>query len=664
MLITGTTGQVYSNIPQAPNPEAADVSASRMVFGARAVAFLILAAMLLLAAPSFAQAVSGSEAIAGYAPVTAAQLEAELLLRNPGHIHPDIAVHYATWGPRFGIRSDMAFAQMLHETGSLKYGGVVQPWQNNFAGIGAFDAQHPGYSWPNAERGVIGHYAHLSWFINPGHINAWCGSFWDPGHGSYHRNTARTLNDLNGQWAVPGVGYGERLARYASEIYYFTPGGHWRGNFNEVPGTPPPELDTVFYFPWYDSRPENGMGGNWLIIGNQGTGTATVEIWIGARRMNDPANPDNHYFTIPEGGRITPSFPDLIGGPVKIISLTEQPLNASQRVIYRETFSEVPGAPAGGLSDSLEFTWYDSRRAGGMFGNWIMIANAGTSSADVEIWVGESLLAEYDAAHDNALAPGAIVTPMFAETIGGPVRIVSTNHQPLIASQRVLYQESFNEVMGYPTADLASRYYFNWYDSEKTNGMRGDWLLVANRGFVDADVDVYVGGMLKTRYSAVDGNAIAPGAMVTPSFENLTDGPVEIVSTNEQPLLASQRVLFRDSFEEVQGVPDTGLATEQLFSWYDSTTASSMGGDWIMVTNPGPGDARVEIYFGPTPMWDPADPGNLYFDIPEGGSITPQFTNTMGGPVRIVSLNGQRLLASQRVLYKYNVAYCGGVPCG
>lgn len=621
-------------------------------------------AFLLVIETATAMAVNGNEPISGYAPVTAAQMEAELSLRNPGHIHPGIAEYYATWGPRFGIRSDMAFAQMMHETGSLRYGGVVQPWQNNFAGIGAFDAQHPGYSWPSAERGVIGHYAHLSWFIYPNHINGWCSSYWDPGHGSSHRNSAVTLNDLNGQWAVPGVGYGDKLAKYASEIYFFTPGGHWRGNFNEVPGSPLAALDTVFYFPWYDSRPENGMGGNWIVVGNRGTGPATVEIWIGDQRMNDPSNPANQFFVIPEGGRVTPSFAGVMGGPVKVVSLTGQLLNAGQRVIYRETFSEVPGTPAGSLSDSLEFSWYDSTRAGYMFGDWIMIANAGSQAADVQVWVGSSLMAEYKEVNGTALLPGATVTPTFTETIGGPVRVISTNHQPLIASQRVLYQESFSEVMGFPTSDLASRYFLSWYDTEKTNGMKGDWLVIANRGSVDADVDVFIGGELKASYTAEGNNAIAPGAVVAPSFAFLTDGPVEVVSTNGQPLLVSQRVLFRDSFEEVQGVPDAGLATDQYFPWYDSTAGSSMGGDWIMVTNPGPGTARVQIWIGETLVHDPAHPGTPYFDIPDGGSITPSFASTMGGPVRVFSVTGQPLLASQRVLYKYNVAYCGGVPCG
>lgn len=629
----------------------------------RTSVLIFLAMAIWPALTGRAMAVSADEPIAGYAPATAAQLEAELSMRNPGHIHPGIAQYYADWGPRFGIRCDVAFAQMLHETDSLRYGGVVQPRQNNFAGIGAFDAQHPGYSWPSAEAGVIGHYAHLAWFIFPNHINAYCNTAWDPGHGN-HRNSVHTIRGLGGQWAVPGTGYGEALARYATEIYNFTPGGHWKGNFNEVTGMPAFALSTVFNFPWYDSKPANGMGGNWIIIGNQGTDTATVEIWIGMRKMRDPEQPGNDFFTIPEGGRVAPQFPDIMGGPVKVVSVGGQPLTASQRVLYRETFNEVQGIPAERLTDTYEFTWYDSRRAGYMFGDWLLISNQGGLPADVEVWVGAMRLAEFSAANGNALAPGAVITPMFSETVGGPVRVVSTNHQPLVTSQRVLFQESFSEVMGYPAPELASRYFFSWYDSARNNGMRGDWILVANRGSADADVEVYIGELLMAAFTAKGGNPIPPGGMVTPLFAGVTAGPVEVVCTNGQPILASQRVVFRDGFEEVQGTPDAGLTADLFFPWYDSRPENNMTGDWLIVTNRGVGDARVEVWVGDTKMRDPEQTGNDFFTIPEGGRITPQFAGVMGGPLRVLSVSGQPLLAGQRVLYKYNVAACGGAPCG
>ncbi len=612
-----------------------------------------------------AGAVSADEWIQGYSPVTAAQLDAVLSLRNPGHIHPGIAQYYVDWGPRFGIRADVAFAQMLHETGSLRYGGVVQPWQNNFAGIGAFDSSHPGYSWPNAEAGVIGHYAHLAWFIYPNDVNAWCNHTWDPGHGSYHRNSVRTIRDLGGQWAVPGTGYGDRLARYANEFYYFNGVGHWLGNFNEVTGMPTLALSTTsIYFPWYDSKPVNGMAGNWILVSNRGSGAATVQIRIGDLILHDPANPANDFFTIPEGGQVTPAFTEVIGGPVKVTSISGQPLAASQRVLFRDSFNEVTGITAESLSDTYEFTWYDSKHENYMAGNWILVANEGSVPADVEIWVGSERKALYSSATGNALAPGAIVTPQFDETMAGPVRVVSTNHQPLIASQRVIFKESFSEVMGYPiTGDLPSDYLFTWYDSDRANGMRGDWVLTANMGTGPADVDISIGGNLKARYSAATGNAIPVGGIVTPVFDGVTDGPVRVTSTNGQPLMASQRVIFRDSFEEVQGVPVSALAGEQLFSWYDSQPGNQMVSDWLLAINEGDSETRAEIWIGGSKMHDPDNPANDFFTIPAGGRITPKFTNVIGGPVQIVSLNNQPLMVSQRVLYKYHSISCGAGPC-
>ncbi|MCF8017857.1 MAG: N-acetylmuramoyl-L-alanine amidase [Vallitaleaceae bacterium] len=39
--------------------------------------------------------------------------------------------------PKYNIRADVALAQSCKETGYFRYGGLVKPWQNNFAGIAA-----------------------------------------------------------------------------------------------------------------------------------------------------------------------------------------------------------------------------------------------------------------------------------------------------------------------------------------------------------------------------------------------------------------------------------------------------------------------------------------------------------------------------------------------
>jgi hypothetical protein len=148
----------------------------------------------------------------------------------------DLAKLYVVYGRRFGLRADMAWAQMIHETGYGDYGGDVKPEQNNMAGIGATGGV-PGNSFATAELGVIAQYAHLAWYIYPDHLDdPYCRSSlvpekpgdpppWpgDPRHfvaadGRPHRGNVRTVIDLSGRWAVPGIGYGVALQHIANGI--------------------------------------------------------------------------------------------------------------------------------------------------------------------------------------------------------------------------------------------------------------------------------------------------------------------------------------------------------------------------------------------------------------------------------------------------------------
>lgn len=140
----------------------------------------------------------------------------------------DLAKLYVVYGRRFGIRADMAWAQMIHETGYGDYGGDVKPEQNNMAGIGATGGGEPGNSFATAELGVIAQYAHLAWYIYPDHLDdPYCRSSLDPAvpgdprhfviSGLPHRGNVRTVIDLSAKWAV-GSEYGAALQRIANGI--------------------------------------------------------------------------------------------------------------------------------------------------------------------------------------------------------------------------------------------------------------------------------------------------------------------------------------------------------------------------------------------------------------------------------------------------------------
>ncbi len=387
-----------------------------------------------------------------------------------------------------------------------------------------------------------------------------------------------------------------------------------------------------YFFTWYDQSDANWR--DWVLMANPASGAAQARtcVLVGgttyADRSIDVGAPAE-----------TPSFPGVMGGPAMVA--TTEPLISSQRVIYKNSFNEIPAVPQDSLESTYYFTWYDSDTSGGMKGDWILVSNQGDADANVEIYIGGRLKGAY------TVPPGGQITPSFPNTTDGPVKVTSTNGQPLIVSQRVLYLDSFNEVLGVPESKLSTEYHFTWYDSKPENNMRGNWILIGNQDFGDALVDVYIGEELMGSYT------IPEGGRVTPQFENFMDGPVRVTCTNGKRLIVSQRILYKSSFEEVQGMVNSDFGTDLWFTWYDSLPANGMYGNWVLVANRGTDDAIVEIYI------DSALREQL--TIPVGGNVPLSFPATMGGPVRVVSVNGQNLLATQRVIYRDSFNEIGGM---
>jgi len=78
-----------------------------------------------------------------------------------------------------------------------------------------------------------------------------------------------------------------------------------------------------------------------------------------------------------------------------------------------------------------------------------------------------------------------------AGSIGVPVKVSSS--QPLLASQRVQYYASFNEVWAESAAQAATTSYFNWYD-KASPGMFNDNIHLLNPGSTSATVTVSLPG--------------------------------------------------------------------------------------------------------------------------------------------------------------------------
>src|SRR5437667_11655094 len=70
-------------------------------------------------------------------------------------------------------------------------------------------------------------------------------------------------------------------------------------------------------------------------------------------------------------------------------------------------------------------------------------------------------------------------------TIGGPVTVSS--NQAILASQRVEYNQSFNEVAAQSQSQAATTTYINWYD-KSSPGMLNDNIHVLNPGTAPANL--------------------------------------------------------------------------------------------------------------------------------------------------------------------------------
>src|SRR5439155_680573 len=259
---------------------------------------------------------------------------------------------------------------------------------------------------------------------------------------------------------------------------------------------------------------------------NAGGSLAHVTITMpGARGIN---------LTVDASAEIHATFGSgFVGGPVMVNA--DQPVRASQRVQYYQTFNEVWAENATQAATTSYINWFDKASAG-MYNDNIHLLNPGNASATVTVSLpGASPLTA-------TVAAGAETYVSFPQgTIGGPVTISAT--QPVLASQRVQYYSSFNEVWAQSAAQAATTSYVTSNDNLSRRSLN-DALHLINPGTASATVTVSLTG------TGSQTATVAGGAETYVNFAQGTiGGPVNISA--DQPVLASQRVQYFSSFNEI-----------------------------------------------------------------------------------------------------------------
>ena len=114
-----------------------------------------------------------------------------------------------------GVSPEVLYGQVMKETGYLKFGNLVQPNQCNFGGLGATGPGNPGYTFGSVREGLRAQVQHLKAY---GSTEPLINPCIDARFKYVSRGCAPRTADLNGKWAVPGVGYGESIDAIAKEV--------------------------------------------------------------------------------------------------------------------------------------------------------------------------------------------------------------------------------------------------------------------------------------------------------------------------------------------------------------------------------------------------------------------------------------------------------------
>ncbi len=406
---------------------------------------------------------------------------------------------------------------------------------------------------------------------------------------------------------------------------------------------------------WYD----NVGGDDWVLLANRpGSGNSfSYRLSIAQLPQAVSSLPGGGPGFVTPGTVLYNKYSGVVNGPVSSEAAEGgSAAISSQRILWPKggnSLEEVTGKNVQTLDSRFYWPWYDMASPG--YKDWILISNPNTYQIHYSVKIaGVTRIA------DATIIAGGRENLTFPGVMGGPVQVDAWNDQGdpafMMASQRVLSSgdTAFNEVTGLPQSEMASDYFWTWYDMQSAGAQ--NWILIANPNSAGGNqvyYQIYVGGV-----KVQEGGPIAPGANITPTFPGLMNGPVEVKTFSNagfsvpEKSIASQRCIFGPSFEEVIGVDENLLDAKYDWTWYDQSSPGAT--NWVLVGNPSASEtvtATVSFTDSTT-----GAPQTASANIPPGGRWTPTFNGKMGGPVHTSAvLQGtsteRPVIASQRVLW-------------
>jgi hypothetical protein len=283
--------------------------------------------------------------------------------------------------------------------------------------------------------------------------------------------------------------------------------------------------------------------------------------------------------------------------------------------------------------------------------NYNAIFNAASGCADIDVLIAGSNVGSY------GIAPGKSLREGYPGVDNGPTKIDSVNGVNIIAALRVIWREpglrfSYSEMIGLPTEQLSTEYWFPWYNNLDTASM-DQGFRIANLDTTSHTIRVFIGAtQVGTDITLVGGGSTRVGYPVN-------NGPVRLVCTTCNPSSSNDRIIaalrviwqepgFRASYSEMMGMPKEQLSNEYWFPWYNNAAVHSMDQGFRIGNVDTAAGNTVEVWVGAAKLQT--------INLGPGGSTRVGY-NVDNGPARIVcttcsNTGNDKIITALRVIWK------------
>jgi hypothetical protein len=244
--------------------------------------------------------------------------------------------------------------------------------------------------------------------------------------------------------------------------------------------------------------------------------------------------------------------------------------------------------------------------------------------------------------------------PLLAGVNNGPVLVNGTgkNDVSFITSARVSVPGIFfSEIMGLPKDSLSTKYAFPYYDNVFFNSQ----LLLVNVSTSAATVRVKIAGTEITSGCTSTPSKpypyqMGPGTALRVRCAGVNNGPLVVTSSGAK-VIASLRVLPKTggaTVSEVIGVPESHLAAQYAFPWYDNKTLNTQ----LRVANVGTQLTNVRLFIAGIEMNNcTSSPSKPYpYNLPAGAHVRVNCAGVNNGPLKVIGSAGRPIVAAVRII--------------